>query len=116
MENIIYERPIITKCDGSVTCPEHEKDGGSRSHSFKWTRVIYSGILTRKPLEKGEFQFVYLHSLLINKIFIRKENDLQTVFEIFKSLVLNGNLKWPILLVFFFQIEIKKVLHIEIVY
>ena len=34
------------------------------------TRVIYKRVLTTRPLENREFQFVYLHSLLGNTQFI----------------------------------------------
>ena len=41
------------------------------------SRVIYLRVLATKPLEDREFQFVYLLSLLSNKQYIWKQNDLK---------------------------------------
>jgi hypothetical protein len=41
---------------------------GLAQKNYISSRVIYLGVLTRKPLEEREFQFVYLWSLLSSTV------------------------------------------------
>ena len=43
-------------------------------------KVIYYGVLTTKPFENREFQFVDICSLLSNTQFLRKQNGLKLQF------------------------------------
>ena len=63
-------------------------------------KVIYWGVLTRKPLKDMEFQFIYVCSLLSNTKFVNKQNGsklikiMKIVIFLIKQLIYHFTIAW----------------------